>query len=396
MAVISFSCNYYIRNAFKNMTDHQFSLLIQKYLSGEANEEEKRQVEQWYESFDASNLEFAAEDVDKANESGARSLKMIREKIVEGRLAEAPPASTRKVLGIRQRLVAAAAVLLLVSSLVYLLIDKANDRGFAVAMQATRPDIQPGGNRAILTLGNGRKIVLDSSHPGVISVQGGMKVVKINSGLLAYNGKPVAGGASPESGRQVEYNTIATPRGGQYQIVLPDGTKVWLNAASSIRFPTAFAGKERDVRITGEAYFEVAQDPGKPFRVMVNDMMVQVLGTRFNINAYTDEAAIRTTLLQGAVKVVGNGAAGKRQSVILEPGEQAQLSAEDKITLVSNVNVNEVIAWKNNLFWFENSDVKEVMKQLSKWYNVDITIDGNISDLFTGSIPRNMTFSQVF
>lgn len=378
------------------MTQTELTQLIRKYLSGEATEEEKWRIEQWYESFDKSALKFADGNAEIMDESTSRSLQAIREKIAklhaEG-LQEGPAEVVKK--NFRWLWAAAAVAFMLLAGGFYTLFFNAGKVPPKIAAATViKKDFKPGGNNAVLTLANGKQIILDSVATGTLSLQGNTKVIKLNSGLLAYNRQ------SSIVNRQssIQYNIITTPRGGKYEVVLPDGTKVWLNAASSIRFPTAFAGKEREVQITGEAYFEVSPLPaspgrrgGMPFIVKVNGMEVQVLGTHFNVMAYQDEAAIKTTLLEGAVKVKeGNNA------LLLRPGEAAQVKDNGEMDLEKDANISEAVAWKNNLFWFDNDDIHEVMRQLSRWYDVDIVIEGNIPDLFTGSIPRNLAFSQVF
>ncbi len=374
------------------MTQTALTILIHKYLSGEATEREKLQVEQWYESFDKSALKFADGKEEIMDESTSRSLQAIREKITKLRLEEIQEVSSKVAKrNFRWRWAAAAAVLILLAGGFYTLFFKAGSVQPKMATAtAIKKDFKPGGNNAVLTLANGKQIILDSVSTGTLSLQGNTKVIKLNNGLLAYNANQRSQITDQRS--QIEYNTISTPRGGQYEVVLPDGTKVWLNAASSIRFPTSFTGKERELQVTGEAYFEVAKNVDQPFRVFVKGMTVNVLGTQFNIMAYNDELGIKTTLVQGKVKVVTNNG----QSEVLEPSEQAMINENGEMSIVKNANINEIVAWKNNLFWFDNDNVHEIIKQLSRWYDVDIQIKGDIPDLFTGSIPRNIAFSKVF
>lgn len=303
----------------------------------------------------------------------------------------------RKKTGlIIKRILAAAAVVLLIGIGAWFLWQNELKEKEVVAagLNETENDIQPGGNKAILTLANGKSIVLDSTKNGLLSMQGGTKVIKLNNGLLAYNKQlAVDNGQLALKNREnkVLYNTITTPRGGQYQVILPDGSKVWLNAASSIRFPTAFIKKERQVQVTGEAYFEVAKDETTPFTVSVNDMQVKVLGTEFNIMAYTNEPAIQTTLLKGAVEIrEGNSRAR------LEPGQQARVSKEGKIRLVEHLDLDEVMAWKTGLFQFSDDDIGHIMRQIARWYNVEVMYENGIPEgHITGKIPRNTNLSQV-
>jgi len=246
-------------------------------------------------------------------------------------------------------------------------------------------DVAPGMTGAILKLDDGSSIVLDNATDGKLATQGNMQVVK-NGGSLNYIQDGV------QNDQPVSYNTIETPRGRQYQLLLEDGTKVWLNAASSIRFPVAFKGSERRVEITGEAYFEVAKNIEKPFRVAANGITVEVLGTHFNINSYADEATVNTTLLEGSVKV----SKGDNQK-ILTPGQQAQINDKGEVKTEKNVNISEVMAWKDNQFSFENTDIKKLMRQLSRWYDVEVVFKNETAEpvTFIGDISRTVNLSTV-
>lgn len=247
-----------------------------------------------------------------------------------------------------------------------------------------KQDIHPGGNKATLTLADGSTIILDSANNGNITRQGNVTVIKLDDGQLSYH-------PSDNANAEVVYNTIATPRGGQYQVVLADGSKVWLNAASSITFPTSFPGKEREVKVTGEAYFEVVHNAAKPFRVSVGDMKVEVLGTHFNVNAYEDEGVIKTTLLQGSVKVAeGN------KSVVITPGEQVQIKIAGSLEINRSPDLESVMAWKNEKFIFRDLDLKSIMRQLERWYDVRVTYKGEIPDEeFVGIVSRNVNISEI-
>lgn len=251
-------------------------------------------------------------------------------------------------------------------------------------------DIPPGGNKAVLILANGSSIVLDSAADGQLSTQGGTRVLKQQGGQLAYQQTADASGTTT-SEKATMYNTIATPKGGQYKIVLADGTRVWLNAASSIRFPTAFNGTDRTVTISGEAYLEVARDKSKPFRVQANGTTVEVLGTDFNIMAYDDEKVLATTLLEGSVRVV-NG----NDRVLISPGEQAALNKTSGALRVAPVDTSEAVAWKNGQFTFNDQDLPSIVRQLSRWYDIDVQFNGNIAPrAMRGSISRNYNISEV-
>lgn len=231
-------------------------------------------------------------------------------------------------------------------------------------------------SKAVLTLADGSTILLQDAQNGNLVRQGNTEVMKLN-GKLSYH-------ASVSSGEDVLFNSIATPRGGQYEVVLPDGSEVWLNAESFIRFPTAFTGSERRVEIEGEAFFKVIKNEAMPFIVKVPNGEVQVLGTHFNIMAYKEEELLKTTLLEGAVKFVSGN-----KYTTLKPGQQSQLARNGKVNIKNGVNVNEVVAWKNGLFHFERAGIKTIMRQLSRWYNVEVIYENpRLDELFYASIPR--------
>src|SRR5260221_3455643 len=260
------------------------------------------------------------------------------------------------------------------------------------AQMAIHNDVAPGINGAILTLGDGRQIVLDSTNNGFSATEGNARITKGSKDQLTYKtaaGTPVAGTPA-----EMVYNTLSTPRGRKISVVLADGTKVWLNAASSIKFPTVFAGKERLVEIRGEAYFEVAVDVTQPFIVkkMGSDYTVQVLGTHFNVNAYDEEEVIKTTLLEGAVRI-----RNKTVNHLLKPGQQAIVGKDqDEITIVPDINTREGMAWNHGPFNFERASIHTVMRQIGRWYDVDIEYKGTITRHFGGSISQDVNVSQVF
>lgn len=235
-----------------------------------------------------------------------------------------------------------------------------------------------GHNQALLTLADGSTVVLGQAGAGLVAQQGRSRVVKTAAGQLRYASGPAAAAGAP-----LLYNTVATPRGGQYQLTLPDGSRVWLNAASSLRFPAAFGGGERRVTLTGEAYFEVAKDAAHPFRVAARGAEVTVLGTHFNVNAYADEPALAATLLEGAVRL--------RQGtwqVLLRPGQQGQ-PRPDSTWLVRPVATDQAVAWKNGYFVFDDEPIEAIMRQVARWYDVDVQYQGALTDKdFNGRVSR--------
>ncbi|MGY3212872.1 FecR family protein [Mucilaginibacter sp. HD30] len=250
-------------------------------------------------------------------------------------------------------------------------------------VDSKRTSIAPGGNKAVLTLQDGSTIVLNDAENGTLARQGNTSIVKLANGQLVYN--EASGPAD-----KVLYNTMTTPRGGQYKLTLPDGTNVWLNSASSINYPTAFVGNERKVAITGEAYFEVAKDKSKPFHVVAGNQSIEVLGTHFNVMAYADEENIKTTLLEGSVKISEHN-----NISILRPGDQAVVASKGGIT-VKPANIDEAMAWKNGYFKFSRVDIKHIMRQISRWYDVEVVYEGDMPyDEFVGKIGRSENISQI-
>ncbi|MBO9632989.1 MAG: FecR domain-containing protein [Chitinophagaceae bacterium] len=235
-------------------------------------------------------------------------------------------------------------------------------------------------NKAVLTLGSGKQIILDSSGNGKLADQAGAVVMKSAEGQIVYSKND----AAPQ--QTTDFNTVATPRGGEYKITLPDGTKVWLNAASSITFPTAFNGSDRTVTVQGEVYLDVAKHASQPFRIKVNDAIIDVLGTELNVNAYNDEPVTRTTLLDGSIKL-SKGVENK----ILKPGQQVWFRPNsDVLTVTGDIDTEQVIAWKNGSFDFRNQDIGTVMNQVGRWYNMDIVYEGKKPDTkIIGMMGRN-------
>jgi ferric-dicitrate binding protein FerR (iron transport regulator) len=311
-------------------------------------------------------------------ETSTKLFKAIHDKI----RSESKPVR-RPVVPLRKIAVAASVIglFLLSTFLLYIRNTSKETLNAEVKEQRFKNDVLPGGDKATLTLADGSTVVLDEAQNGMLAQQGSSKVIKVG-GKLMYD-------PTNKNSKEVVYNTISTPNGGQYQLELPDGSLVWLNATSSIHFPTSFVGKERHVEITGEAYFEVAKNRDMPFVVAVNGAEVQVLGTHFNVNAYSDEDNVKTTLLEGSVKIVQGANIN-----MLKPGQQSQLTTDGLIKVVSNVDVDGVVAWKNGMFDFENAGIETVMRQLSRWYDVEIEYNGKTDDLFIAEMRRNIKLSD--
>lgn len=279
----------------------------------------------------------------------------------------------------------AAAIIVLVGvGLYFLVTSKQGAEDKTILVKSTTVDIEPGREGAVLTLVDGSKMVLDSLGNGVLANQNGTKV-SLQNGQLVYE-------AGNSSETIVGYNTMATPKGRQFQLLLPDGSKVWLNAASSITYPTVFNGNERKVEVTGEAYFEIVRNPASPFRAKINDETeIEVLGTHFNVNSYNNEESIKTTLLEGSVLV--KNSTGK---LVLKPGEQARVAGTDKIKLVGDVDVEKVMAWKNGVFNFQDATLEEVMRELERWYDIDVVYEKNVPKLeFYGKMGKDLSLANV-
>lgn len=370
--------------------NHYIAGLIGKYLDNSLNADEKMALTEWINASDDNRRLFAElsdqqQLVANLQRFYAYDTDRISRKISEQIPGFGQPIMTpvHRVHFIRRWGWAAAAALLLAGS-AYLLVMNKKDQSPAIASNVT--DITPGSQGAILTLADGRQVVLDSLTSGVVAQQNGSSIV-LSDGKLKYD-------PSGEAVSDIQYNKMTTPKGRQFQLTLPDGTKVWLNAASSIRYPTVFAGKERKVEIYGEACFEVAKDANKPFLVNVNNKAsIEVLGTLFNVNAYENEKTINTTLLDGSVKVINEPA-----SVILKPGQQAQISNTPggKIAIVNKPDIEKIMAWKSGLFNFEGANLEEVMRQLERWYNIDVVYENGIPDIqFMGEMSRQISLTDL-
>ena len=288
--------------------------------------------------------------------------------------------------------VTAAACVLLAAGVFLLLRPSSHPIPLVGKAPAIKPAaISPASDKAILTLADGTHIVLDSAANGTLASQGKMQVIKLSGGRLAYSPAGQSVGTDQAAGTPLLYNVIATPRGGFYQLQLPDGSKVWLDAASSLRFPTAFAGNTRAVELTGEAYFDITPNKNQPFMITTQGVTVQVLGTEFNLMAYPDEDAVRTTLVNGSVRVIrGNNLQQIR------PGEQAAWLQGGKGWQVSIPDMQQVLAWKRLEFRFEGLSVDAIMRQIGRWYDVDIAYRGPTPEgEFNGVISRKKSVADL-
>lgn len=348
-------------NATK-MTEQDFLKLLSRYKTGRLSRREE-----------AAFAEAAA---------SGRFDQLVQDDVLEALMH--PPAEKRgwmRVVG-SWRYRAAAAAVLIGGISAFFAMRALKNNGTDAPSGMPVAEVLPGSNKALLTLADGSVMELDSSGAIVIPSQGDASI-RSAGGQLSYDGNAGSGGATA-------FNTLRTPRGGQFKVILSDGTKVWMNAESALTYPTTFSGDMREVELTGEAFFEVEKDAKKPFRVKASQTTVDVLGTSFNVMAYKDEKEVNATLVQGAVIVKGNG--GAKQ---LQPGQQATVT-EGSALQVNEVDVEEVLAWKNGLFIFQDADLHSVMRQLARWYDVEIEYQGRPSDMkLNGAVYRNYSLSQV-
>lgn len=376
------------------MHSNRIDFLTEKFFRNACSESEKHELAVWIRENPDDKLSAILENAwdnfesritmpDQVSDRILNSIFPAKEKSLSYEFDEEADISTSQLWA---KIAVAAALILGIGIYWWSGIRETNKMAMKNNMQLTPvADLPPGGNKAILTLGDGSNIILDSAGNGNLASQGNTSITKSGTGELVYK-------SNNKAAEAIVYNTVTTPKGGQYHIVLPDGSKVWLNAASSLRFPTSFSGNERRVEITGEVYFEVAHNAKMPFIVKANETEVAVLGTHFNMMAYPDEKVMKTTLLEGSVKV---SRAGK--SAMLAPGQQARLStSSENIRVLDDVDMDKEMAWKTGYFQFEDDNLESIMRQVSRWYDVDIAYEGNASrEHFTGRLPRNANVSKV-
>ena len=365
------------------MEKEEFLKLVDKMLAGKASDKEEQLLINYYNSFQQNNnWDEAALGSKEAFETA--TLQQLKNKIT-------PQKSTIVMMRMPYKIAAAASVILLLASGVWLLLQKKQtsvETAQSKNIQLQQNVFAPQTNRATITLADGKTIYLDSLQNGKLLAVEGVEIDKLQDGKIQYRGNtshPV-------------YNTLTNPKGSkQIDITLADGTRVWLNAASSVTFPVAFIGNERKVDIKGEAYLEVAHDASKPFKVKKGEMEVAVLGTKFNVNTYEDEADMKVTLLEGSVSVNKISADGNTivKQVKIKPGQQAKFSPAN-IVVENEVNIEEVMAWKNGIFKFNNTTIETLMRQIEKWYDVDIIYEGKVTSHFVATIPKTVSAQNVF
>ncbi|WP_276346911.1 FecR domain-containing protein [Daejeonella sp. JGW-45] len=359
-----------------------FFKLLDKYISGEASLEEEQQLLNFYGSFNKSNEDQPGLDMPSLDD------RMFRRLMESVETSEPAPRMPARLVA---RLSIAATVIIALAASLYFYKDAAPQAEPEVFTEINQKnDIDPANNKAILTLADGSRISLDDVKNGFVASQGNISITKTEDGEIVYQ--------KLDRGRNMgslsAANTIQTPKGGRYNITLPDGSRVWLNSASTLSYPTAFASNERKVRLIGEAYFEVAKRKNVPFRVESNNQVVEVLGTHFNINSYEDEAYTKTTLLEGSVRIILNSA--KPNAQLLKPGEQSLTSPAGPDIKVQHTDTEKAIAWKNGYFKFKNTPIRDIMREIERWYDVELVYDGKLApDEFTGYISNDVKISGV-
>ncbi|NML19371.1 DUF4974 domain-containing protein [Pseudoflavitalea sp. G-6-1-2] len=396
-------------NELKPMTNERIEELISKFMAGDISVREKTELEEWLSSEERPHLFQFVEreewvrkgiaaldrvDVDAGYEKFLHKYHQPEEETTE----EAEPETPVRRIAWTKIAGAAAAVLVLALGSWFFFFRSAPPQDAIVEDDIRtryKNDVSPGGNVATLELADGSTIQLDKSAHGLLADEGDATIEKTAADRLEYNSSKTA-----KNGK-AGFNTITTPSGGQYHVVLPDGSRVWLNAASSLRFPLSFTGSERRVTVTGEAFFEVEemkkQGQKVPFIVSINKQSgpsgeVQVLGTRFNINAYNDEPSIQTTLLRGSVRVVP--ANRQQMAKVIKPGQQADFKANGPMA-VSAVDSNSVVAWRDGKFSYKKESIHVIMRQLARWYNVKVIFKDDLDAVFASSFPRSTPISEI-
>jgi len=358
------------------MNKQEIADLLDRYHKGETTPEEDVQLDLWY------HKEVGLSDWVPNTGTGERG-GLLKQRI-DAQINEVEVPKRRNWY----QYAAAAIIFMALSAGLYFFTAQRRSPGVTTEELSRTNDIAPGSNKAILTLADGSKISLTDVVEGKLATQSGIVITKTAEGQLVYT---VNSGTQETTNAALSYNTISTPQGGQHQINLPDGTKVWLNSGSSLKFPVNFSGlHERKVELLGEAYFEVKKNKDKPFSVLSQGQTVKVFGTHFNVMAYPNEKDMETTLLEGSVSVK----AGLAETFIV-PGQQSQLN-NGKISVSKLADPEAVVAWKNQLFQFDNTDIDKVLRQIERWYDVEVKYAGPKPDVsFTGVVPRNVKVSKI-
>ncbi|MGX5690683.1 FecR family protein [Arcticibacter tournemirensis] len=369
-----------MRKFYKNYNNKYLQEIAKKVISGKSSKSEKRFLDQYYDFFD-----------NPKNDTGflSESEKQSFQREIRKKLNNSTGQKRNQILKLYKpsRIAAAAAVLIIFSIASYLSFRELNKTGIIQRKLAVADkSITYGSNKAVLTLADGSKVFLDGTSGGTIARQAGIEISKEGEGQIVYHA--ISGNAKASTN---SFNTMQTPRGGIYQIELPDGTRVWLNSASTLKYPLSFSGRERRVELEGEAYFEVTDNKTMPFKVACKGQLVEVLGTHFNINSYGDEIASKTTLLEGSVRISSVETGNYK---IILPGQQAIVRHAD--LTVRNVDPENTIAWKNGLFQFDNEDIRTIMNKIARWYDVEVSYESELKSMrFGGTVSRYSDLQKV-
>lgn len=364
------------------------SYLLNVYSDGKSTPEEEQELFKWVaqEGRNAPIKKHIDELISSYNsneEIPTVNWEHLYENILEEKNNQSSQPALLKKIWLRWAAAAAVIIMLGTGYYFFTAADNEPKNLSAIEHPQTNDVAPPNTVNAVLTLSNGQTIILDSAGNGMVATQGSVNVMKLANGEIAYSG----------TSDEIQYNTLTNPRGSKIiSLVLADGSKVWLNTESSLRYPTAFTGNERNVEITGEGYFEVAHNPAMPFIVSKDNTSINVLGTHFNVNAYDDESSLNVTLLEGSVRVA---ISGNQQSKVIKPGEQAQVNKNGSIEVDNTVVLNEVMAWKNGLFLFEGVDMGSIMREVSRWYGVDVVFEKPVQEKFYAEVSRNTSVSTL-
>ena len=375
------------------MVEKEFHIarLIAASIKGDATADEEKELNAWVaesiqnrERFEQwRNEELLAYKIRNYYQVDSDAIYQKMDRMIRNANIAEPAVHPKKIRSLWPRIAVAASIILAISIVGYFVLHKPIKENYAA--DRLPPDVSPGGNKAFLVLGNGQRISLTDAGNGTIAEQAGRSIKKTADGMVVYDRSNTEG----QPAEQV-YNTVEIPRGGQYQITLGDGSKVWLNAASSLKYPAVFNGPDRQVELTGEACFEIAKDKVHPFKVKTAHQTVEVLGTVFNINSYADEKNIATTLIEGAVKVTG-----ENRPVIIRPGEQAINNGQQ--IQVAQANIDNVIDWRNGDFYLNRVNFRVAMRKIARWYDIEVIYDASVPDNIEsgGWISRSKPLSAV-
>jgi transmembrane sensor len=358
------------------MTKEEYLLLFEKYLSGNASAEDEELLLSHHDDFNIQDFH---------NNDEINNQLLIKQRIFD-RIENTRNTNIKRVFP-RYWWAVAASVSILLATGLFILKNTGKPNTTVAYLPYKVSPIIPGGNKATLTLANGSTIDLTKAANGIIARNGKVAITKKQNGQLVY----AKNSEADVINSTIAYNTISTPRGGQYQVVLPDGTQVWLNAASSLKYPVQFKGDERHVILNGEAYFEVAKNRNMPFTIAANSINIKVLGTHFNVMAYTDETFVKTTLLEGSVLL--NNSTNNAQLV---PGQQANVENSGGRFSVNYINTDDAVSWKNGYFAFRRENMISIMKKVARWYDVDVIYQDDVSRVsFGGSISRSKNIEEL-